>query len=84
VAHFGHLDILIANTGILRPMDKSMLRMIIAILVADLCQLLKPLASKDLNGWWDVFEANIRGPYNFIQYASYILSDYITSLSSVV
>ena len=38
VAHFGHLDILIANTGILRPMDKRMLRMITVILVADLCQ----------------------------------------------
>jgi len=40
VAHFGRLDILIANAGILRPMDKRTLRLpariIIAILVADL------------------------------------------------
>ena len=39
VAHFGRLDILIANAGILRPMDKRALRLpkciIPAILVAD-------------------------------------------------
>jgi NAD(P)-dependent dehydrogenase (short-subunit alcohol dehydrogenase family) len=51
VAHFGRLDILIANAGILRPMDKRAsrtvgrratvarlpARIITAILVADLC-----------------------------------------------
>jgi NAD(P)-dependent dehydrogenase (short-subunit alcohol dehydrogenase family) len=42
VAHFGRLDILIANAGALRPLDKCMLRMITAIFVADLCHL-KPL-----------------------------------------
>jgi NAD(P)-dependent dehydrogenase (short-subunit alcohol dehydrogenase family) len=31
-------------------------------------------ASKDPNGWWDVLEVNIRGPYNFTQYGiSYTL-----------
>jgi NAD(P)-dependent dehydrogenase (short-subunit alcohol dehydrogenase family) len=29
----------------------------------------KPFASKDPNGWWDVLEVNIRGPYNFIHFA---------------
>ncbi|KAI0277132.1 NAD-P-binding protein, partial [Russula aff. rugulosa BPL654] len=29
----------------------------------------KPFASKDPNGWWDVFEVNIRGPYNFIHFS---------------
>jgi len=42
VAHFGRLDILIANAGILRPMDKRALRLptriITAIHVADLCR----------------------------------------------
>ena len=40
VSNFGRLDILIANAGILRPMDKRALRHIIisAILVADLCR----------------------------------------------
>jgi short-subunit dehydrogenase len=41
VAHFGRLDILIANAGILRPMDKRALRLptriISAILVVDSC-----------------------------------------------
>ena len=50
VAHFGRLDILIANAGILRPMDKRMLRMITAILVADLCHLLKPLHQRIQTG----------------------------------
>jgi short-subunit dehydrogenase len=42
VAHFGRLDILVANAGILRPMDKRALRLptriITALLVADLCR----------------------------------------------
>ena len=42
VAYFGRLDILIANAGILRPMDKRALRLptriIAAILVANLCR----------------------------------------------
>jgi short-subunit dehydrogenase len=42
VAHFGRLDILIANAGILRPMDKRALRLrtriITASVVADLCR----------------------------------------------
>ena len=42
VAHFGRLDILIANAGILRPMDKRALRLptriITAVHVADLCR----------------------------------------------
>jgi NAD(P)-dependent dehydrogenase (short-subunit alcohol dehydrogenase family) len=50
VAGFGRLDILVANAGALRPMDK-------------------PFASKDPNGWWDVLEVNVRGPYNFIHFA---------------
>ena len=29
-------------------------------------------ASKDPNGWWDVLEVNIRGPYNFVQYGIFI------------
>jgi len=50
VAHYGRLDILVANAAILRPMDQ-------------------PFASKDANGWWDVFEVNVRGPYNFIHFS---------------
>jgi short-subunit dehydrogenase len=42
VAHFGRLDILIANAGILRPMDTRALllptRIISAVLVADSCR----------------------------------------------
>ena len=40
VAHFGRLDILVANAGALRPMDKRTLGLpthIITALVADLC-----------------------------------------------
>ena len=32
----------------------------------------KAFASKDPNGWWDILEVNIRGPYNFIQCGSLI------------
>jgi len=43
VAHFGRVDILIANAGVLRPMDKRTsrlpTRMITAILEADLCRI---------------------------------------------
>ena len=42
VAHFGRLDILVANAGILRPLDKRALclptRIVTAILVAHLCR----------------------------------------------
>jgi NAD(P)-dependent dehydrogenase (short-subunit alcohol dehydrogenase family) len=44
VAHFGRLDILVANAGSLRPMDKRVLgppTRIITVLVADLCRLRK-------------------------------------------
>ena len=44
VARFGQLDILVANAGILRPMDKralSPLTYIITALIADLCHLRK-------------------------------------------
>ena len=44
VSNFGRLDILIANAGILRPMDKRALcpptRIVTAIFVADLCRAL--------------------------------------------
>ena len=68
VAHFGRLDIVVANAAIVRTMDKRALGplVLIATLVADL-SLPQAFASKDPNGWWDVLEVNIRGPYNFIQ-----------------
>ncbi|KAI0065033.1 NAD-P-binding protein [Artomyces pyxidatus] len=50
VAHFGKLDILVANAGKLRPFDK-------------------PFAQKDPVGWWEVFEVNLRGVYNFVHFA---------------
>ena len=30
-------------------------------------------ASNDPNGWWDVLEVNIRGPYNFVQCEIFLL-----------
>jgi len=50
VKQFGHLDVLVANAAMLRPMDKG-------------------FAEKDPNGWWNVFEVNLRGAYNYIHYA---------------
>jgi len=50
IARFGRLDILIANAGTVRLMDK-------------------PFASKDPSTWWDVFEVNVRGVYNYTHFA---------------
>ncbi|KAH9965304.1 NAD-P-binding protein [Russula dissimulans] len=50
VARFGRLDVLIANAGMIRPVDK-------------------PFASKDPSTWWDVFEVNVRGVYNYTHFA---------------
>ena len=79
VAHFGRLDILVANAATVRPMDKRTLGRphvytVITALVADLFPPPTPqaFASKDPNGWWDVLEVNIRGPYNFIQCGIFI------------
>jgi NAD(P)-dependent dehydrogenase (short-subunit alcohol dehydrogenase family) len=36
-------------------------------------------ASKDPNGWWDVLEINIRGPYNFIQCGIFIYALFRTN-----
>jgi NAD(P)-dependent dehydrogenase (short-subunit alcohol dehydrogenase family) len=69
VAHFGRLDILIANAGILRAMDKRALgpHTYHYRSCSWLVSFLQAFASKDPSGWWDVLEVNIRGPYNFIQ-----------------
>ncbi|KAI0051520.1 NAD-P-binding protein [Auriscalpium vulgare] len=50
IKRFGKLDILVANAGAARPMDK-------------------PFASKDPTGWWNIFEVNVRGVYNFVHFA---------------
>jgi short-subunit dehydrogenase len=82
VAHFGRLDILVANAGILRPMDKRMLRMITAILVADLCHL-KPLHRRiQTDGGMSL--RSIFGVPTTSFSAHLIYSDFITSLSIVV
>jgi len=50
VSSFGKLDILVANAGLMRSVDK-------------------PFASKDPSTWWDVFEVNVRGVYNYTHFA---------------
>jgi len=50
VKQFGRLDVLLANAGALRPMDKG-------------------FVEKDPKGWWNAFEVNLRGAYNYIHYA---------------
>jgi NAD(P)-dependent dehydrogenase (short-subunit alcohol dehydrogenase family) len=69
VAHFGRLDVLVANAATLRPADQRAL--------SSRSNRRDPFnnrifpssafASKDPKGWWDVVEINIRGPYNFTQ-----------------
>ncbi len=83
VAHFGRLDILIANAGALRPMDECMLRMITTILVADLSHLLKPLHRRIQTG------GGISLRLMFVAHttsssAPHLLSDYVSSSSCVV
>jgi NAD(P)-dependent dehydrogenase (short-subunit alcohol dehydrogenase family) len=69
VARFGRLDILVANAGTIRPIDKRALSPRTYIYRSCSSPVSPPqaLASKDPNGWWDVLDVNIRGPYNFIQ-----------------
>ncbi|KAH9963678.1 NAD-P-binding protein [Russula compacta] len=50
VAHYGRLDVLVANAAILRPSSQ-------------------PFASEDPTEWWQLFEVNIRGTYNFVHFA---------------
>jgi len=50
IARFGKLDILVANAGLMRAVDK-------------------PFASSNPWTWWDVFEVNVRGCYNYIHFA---------------
>ncbi|KAI0051464.1 NAD-P-binding protein [Auriscalpium vulgare] len=57
IKHFGQLDILIANAGIVRTVDQ-------------------PFASKDPSGWWDVFDVNVRGVYNYVHFSVPELSKY--------
>lgn len=66
VAHFGKLDILVANAGKIRPMDKRKLPSS-SSRVACLTVSATAFAEKDPFGWWEVQEVNIRGVYNFVQ-----------------
>jgi NAD(P)-dependent dehydrogenase (short-subunit alcohol dehydrogenase family) len=76
VARLGRLDIVVANAGALRSMDNRTFgaptRIITTLVASWLVSPLQVFASKDPNGWWEVLEVNIRGPYNFIQCAIFI------------
>ena len=71
VAHFGRLDVLVANAAIIRPMDQRAFSPTMwYYCIPSNNRVMSPLAfaSKDPKGWWDVLEVNIRGPYNFTQW----------------
>ncbi|KAI0277134.1 NAD-P-binding protein [Russula aff. rugulosa BPL654] len=57
VARFGRLDILVANAGTIRP------------LINLTCVTSTSIGLEGPNGWWDVLDVNIRGPYNFIHFS---------------
>ncbi|KAI0065035.1 NAD-P-binding protein [Artomyces pyxidatus] len=70
VTQFGKLDILVANAANVRPMDKCEL-FPATIKWVSLTGLVSCLAfaAKDPVGWWEVFEVNLRGVYNFVHFA---------------
>ncbi|KAI0266641.1 NAD-P-binding protein [Russula aff. rugulosa BPL654] len=65
--HFGKLDILIANAGVITSFTPL-------------------LNKKDPNAWWNTFEVNIRGVFNFVSAAIPALEKtqgYIIAMSSI-
>ncbi len=74
VAHFGLLDILVANAAILRPSFQRACSFFITCSLeyvvlnhADLRSYLLAFASENPTTWWETIDVNIRGTYNFIQ-----------------
>jgi NAD(P)-dependent dehydrogenase (short-subunit alcohol dehydrogenase family) len=75
IQRFGKLDILIANAGAISVFTPSKDHTQTAppifffSLPRDLLFIsLKELNTKDANAWWNSFEVNIRGAFNFIRY----------------
>ena len=65
VDQFGKLDILIANAGVLRPMEKRTFAWLFSLKFSLTFAI--AFAQQDPDGWWHVMEVNIRGVYNAVQ-----------------
>lgn len=81
IQRFGKLDILIANAGAISVFTPSKDRTQTApsppfsSLVAwglTIC-IIEELNQKDANAWWNSFEVNVRGSFNFIRYQNFLL-----------
>jgi NAD(P)-dependent dehydrogenase (short-subunit alcohol dehydrogenase family) len=72
LARFGRLDILVANAGAISPFDQSTCQAQVA--AACFCCLfcserrrMAAMHQKDPEVWWNTFEVNIRGAFNFFR-----------------
>jgi NAD(P)-dependent dehydrogenase (short-subunit alcohol dehydrogenase family) len=71
--HFGKLDILIANAGAITsftPGKCHLLPSCLGTLLFILLFFIKGFDKKDPDAWWNTFEVNIRGVFNFVRYYS--------------
>jgi NAD(P)-dependent dehydrogenase (short-subunit alcohol dehydrogenase family) len=65
VAHFGRLDLLVANAGATTPWTKrpySPLRAWVLLMRRE-----SVTHEKDPLAWWNVFEVNVKGVFNFVR-----------------
>jgi len=66
---FGKLDILIANAGAVTAFTPSEnLPFLSSVAEGLTVHSIKVLNKEDPNAWWNTFEVNIRGSFNFIRY----------------
>jgi NAD(P)-dependent dehydrogenase (short-subunit alcohol dehydrogenase family) len=73
IQRFGKLDILIANAGAISVFTPSKDRTQTAPssfppFCSSIIHIIVELNKKDANAWWNSFEVNIRGSFNFIRY----------------
>lgn len=69
VKHFGRLDILVANAGTSTAMTPGNRKFSTRPHVCPINPTCVVLGDKDPVAWWDTFEVNVRGVFNFVRYA---------------
>ena len=73
LARFGKLDIVVANAGAISPIEHSIKRALLpctVVLFTFFCFFFSPrqeMHQKDPEAWWNTFEVNVRGVFNFFR-----------------
>jgi hypothetical protein len=72
LARFGRLDILVANAAAITPVEQSAYCTLLLLLLKTIdCVFCTPeMHQKDPAAWWNTFEVNVRGVFNFFRWVA--------------